>query len=286
MLWQVYRRKGVAFVSQLMTCIVAAVLSGLMLTYAWSASPRLAFALAILLFGAGLFQLTRWKTSLGRAASIGVLFGLLVSSTTALYGIVVRSFPVLSELLSYGPEDFTDAQAKNYFDQQQQTLVALVHLISQCEGLGTTSIYPDGHVFATVSDAVKCPSTQEISALLKFANILWVLASGNRPTADKVLSLLCSSCPLVALWATEAVVRSIIFRRWKRIHSAIQFRSKARRVIGSIAGCNSNDALTYPIGRVKESAQCTQNQAKKAPPPLRTRRIGATFPTSGCPMRR
>jgi hypothetical protein len=181
MLWQVYRRKGVAFVSQLMTCIVAAVLSGLMLTYAWSASPRLAFALAILLFGAGLFQLTRWKTSLGRAASIGVLFGLLVSSTTALYGIVVRSFPVLSELLSYGPEDFTDAQAKNYFDQQQQTLVALVHLISQCEGLGTTSIYPDGHVFATVSDAVKCPSTQEISALLKFANILWVLASGNRP---------------------------------------------------------------------------------------------------------
>jgi hypothetical protein len=136
MLWQVYRWKAAAFVSHLSICIIAAVLSGLILTYAWSASPRLAFASAVLLFGAGLFQLTRWKTSFGRAVSVGVLFGLLVSSGGALYGIVVRSFPVLSEILRYGPEDFTDAQAKDYFDQHEPTYIALVHLISQCEGLG------------------------------------------------------------------------------------------------------------------------------------------------------
>jgi hypothetical protein len=173
MLWQVYRKKAVAFVSHFSICIVVAVSSGLILTYAWRASPRLAFALAVLLFGAGLFQLPRWRASLGRAVSIGVFFGLLVSSVEALYGI------------AYGPEDFADAQAKDYFDQHQQTFIALVNLISQCEGNGTTSIYPDGHVFATVSDAVKCPSTQEISKLVKSANILWVHASSNRPYGEQ-----------------------------------------------------------------------------------------------------
>jgi hypothetical protein len=87
-------------------------------------------------FWSGIVPVPRRKTSFGRAVSIGVFFGLLVSSTAALYGIVVRRFPVLSELLSYGPEDFTDAQAKNYYDQHQETLVALVQLISQCEGKG------------------------------------------------------------------------------------------------------------------------------------------------------
>ena len=147
--------------------------------------PRLAFALAILLFGAGLFQLTRWKTSLGRAVSIGVLFGLLVSSAAALYGIVVRSFAALPVILStlYGPEDFADAQAKDYFDQHQETLTALVHLISRCEGKGTISIYPDGHVLS-IGNAVKCPSTGEISTLLKAANILWVNVSGAKPYGE------------------------------------------------------------------------------------------------------
>jgi hypothetical protein len=159
-------------------------LSGLILTYAWRASHRLAFVLAALLFGAGLFQLTRWKTSFGRAVSVGVLFGLLVSSAGALYGTVVPSFPVLSELLSYGPEDFTDAQAKDYFDQHRETLTALVHLISQCEGKGTISIYPDGHVLSTIGNAVKCPSTGEISTLLKTANILWVNVSGAKPYGE------------------------------------------------------------------------------------------------------
>jgi hypothetical protein len=186
MLWQVYRRKVAALVSHLSICIVTAVLSGLILTYAWRASPRLAFVLTVLLFGAGLFQLTRWKTSLGRAVSIGVLFGLLVSSAAALYGIVVRSFAALPVILStlYGPEDFTDAQAKDYFDQHQETLTALVHLISQCEGKGTISIYPDGHVLSTIGNAVKCPSTGEISTLLKTANILWVNVSGAKPHGE------------------------------------------------------------------------------------------------------
>jgi len=173
-----------ALVGQLSICIIVAVLSYLILTYAWTASPRLAFALAVLLFGAGLFQLTRWKTSFGRAVSIGVLFGLLVSSVEALYGIVVRSVPVVALILrtmSYGPEDFTDTEAKSYFDQHNQTFTTLVSLISQCEGKGTISIYPDGDVLATRSDAGKCPSRQEISALLKSVNTLWVLASSDRP---------------------------------------------------------------------------------------------------------
>ena len=185
MLWQVYRRKAAAFVSHLSICIIAAVLSGLILTYAWRASPGLALASAVLLFGAGMFQLTRWKTSLGRTVSVGVLFGLFVSSAGALYGIVVRSFPVLAMLLSYGPEDFTDAQAKDYFDQHQETLIALVHLISQCEGKGTISIYPDGSILSTIGNAVKCPSTQEISTLLKSANMSWVLASSHRPYGEQ-----------------------------------------------------------------------------------------------------
>jgi hypothetical protein len=185
MLWQVYRGKAAAFVSHFSICIIAGVLSGLVLTYAWSASPRLAFVLAVLLFGVGLFQLPRWRASLGRAVSVGVLFGLLVSTAAALYGIVVRSFPVLSELLRYGPEDFTDAQAKDYFDQHLETLTALVHMISQCEGKGTTSIYPDGHVLSTLGNAVKCPSTQEISTLLKAASILWINVGSEKPYGEQ-----------------------------------------------------------------------------------------------------
>jgi hypothetical protein len=185
MLWQVYRRKGAAFVAHLSICIIAAALSGLILTYAWSASPRLAFVLAVLLFGAGLFQLPRWKTSLGRAVSVGAFFGLLVSSTTALYGIVVRTFPVLAMLLSHGPDDFTDAQAKNYFDQHEQTYITLVDLISRCEGLGDIWIYPDGRDFAGVKDALRCSSTKEIRTLLKAANILWLNAGNVKPNGEK-----------------------------------------------------------------------------------------------------
>jgi hypothetical protein len=187
MLWQVYRRKAAAFAVHLSICIIAAVLGGQILTYAWRASPRLAFVPAVLLFGAGLFQLARRKTSFGRAVSVGVLFGVFVSSAGALYGIVIRSFPVLSVLLGtiHGPEDFTDAQAKDYFDQHQETFIALLHLISQCEGRGTMSIYPDGHVLAILSDeAVKCPSAKEIAAQLKAANVLWVNVSGNKPYGE------------------------------------------------------------------------------------------------------
>src|SRR5258707_960776 len=56
-----------------------------------------------------------------------------------------------------------------------------MHLISQCEGRVGISIYPDGHVSATESAAVKCPSTREISVQLKAASILWVRVDGERP---------------------------------------------------------------------------------------------------------
>jgi hypothetical protein len=177
MLWQVYLRKAAAFLSHFSICIVVAVSSGLILTYAWRASPRLAFVLAVLLFGAGLFQFTRWKTSFGRAVSIGVFFGVF-------FGLLVSSVEALYEK-AHGPEDFTDAQAKNYFDQHQQTFVALVNLISQCEGSGRISIYPDSYVLSTRGNAVTCSPTLEISKLLKSANILWVLASSNLPYGEQ-----------------------------------------------------------------------------------------------------
>jgi hypothetical protein len=84
-------------------------------------------------------------------------------------------------LIACGGQDFTDPQAKNYFDQHEQTFAALVHLISQCEGKGTTSIYPDGQILATRGNTVRCPSTEEISTQLKSANILWVNVSGVEP---------------------------------------------------------------------------------------------------------
>jgi hypothetical protein len=177
MLWQVYLKKAAAFVSHFSICIIVAVSSGLILTYAWRASPRLAFVLAVLLFGAGLFQFTRWKTSFGRAISIGlffgVFFGLLVSSVEALYEI------------AHGPEDFTDAQAKKYFDQHQRTFTALVNLISQCEGSGRISIYPDSHVLSTLGNAVTCSSTNEISTLLKAASILWINVGSVKPYGEQ-----------------------------------------------------------------------------------------------------
>jgi hypothetical protein len=95
----------------------------------------------------------------------------------------VRSLVVLLVIpgVACGSEDYTAAEAKNYFNQHEQTLIGLIHLISQCEGRGTISIYPDGHVLSTLNNAVTCPSTPEISTQLKAANILWVNASGDEP---------------------------------------------------------------------------------------------------------
>jgi hypothetical protein len=97
-------------------------------------------------------------------------------------GYLSRIFMVLIviPLVSCGSEDYTPAEAKNYFDQHKQILISLVHLIYQCEGNGIISIYPDGQILSTRGNTVKCPSTGEISTLLKSANILWVLASNNK----------------------------------------------------------------------------------------------------------
>jgi hypothetical protein len=84
----------------------------------------------------------------------------------------------------YGPEDRTDAAAKVYFDEHRPTFDALVRLVSQCEGLGRLSIYPDGHRFS-VSDRVTCPSITEISMHLKSAKILWVIADSIKPHGEQ-----------------------------------------------------------------------------------------------------
>jgi hypothetical protein len=86
---------------------------------------------------------------------------------------------IVIPLVSCGSGDYTPAEAKNYFDQHRQTFTELVRLISQCEGSGTISIYPDGRILATRGDMVTCPSTGELSTLLKSANILWVNVSGD-----------------------------------------------------------------------------------------------------------
>jgi hypothetical protein len=52
-------------------------------------------------------------------------------------------------LVSCGAEDYTPVEARNYFDQHKQVFTELVRLISQCEGSGTISIYPDGRVLST-----------------------------------------------------------------------------------------------------------------------------------------
>jgi hypothetical protein len=155
---------------------------------AWPAAPYLTFPLAILLFGAGVFQLTWRRTSIGRAVSIGLLFGLLASSAEGLFhGMIVRSFvdPRFMFSAVSGRNDYTDAEAKSYFDQREQTFIALVDLISQCEGLGRISIYPNGDVLSTMGGAVKCPSTAEISMLLRAADILLVNADNRKPYGEQ-----------------------------------------------------------------------------------------------------
>jgi hypothetical protein len=81
-------------------------------------------------------------------------------------------------LLSCGGMDYTPEEARAYFEQNKLTLLKLADLVSQCEGNGVTSIFPDGHT--TAPDAVKCSSTTEIAGLLKTAKILWVLADSKR----------------------------------------------------------------------------------------------------------
>ena len=186
MSWQVHLGKDAGVVSHVAICVAAAVLSGVVLIFAWSVSPYVTLPWAIFLYGAGLFQLTRRRMSFGPSASIGMLFGLLIASAGGFYEMVARNIVALSAVLSTisGPKDYTDAEAKIYFDHHEQTFTALVNLISQCEGKGTISIYPDGHVLRTMSDAVQCPPTNEISALLKTAKVLWVNVSGQKPYGE------------------------------------------------------------------------------------------------------
>ena len=96
---------------------------------------------------------------------------------------LARSLMILPLILNAacGRDERTAAQAKDFFHRHEQTLGAMVSLISRCEGKGVISIYPDGHVLGTASGTVKCPSTKEISARLKAANILWVNVSGDEP---------------------------------------------------------------------------------------------------------
>jgi hypothetical protein len=96
---------------------------------------------------------------------------------------LARSLMVLlvMPLVSCGAEDYTPVEAKHYFDQHEKVSTELIRLISQCEGSGTMSIYPDGRVLSSRVVTVKCPSTGEISILLKSANILWVNVSGDQP---------------------------------------------------------------------------------------------------------
>jgi hypothetical protein len=91
--------------------------------------------------------------------------------------MVLVAIPVVS----CGGADYTPEEARAYFEQNRQTLLKLAHLVSQCEGDGVTEIYPDGHIFAIVADAVKCSSKMEIAGLLKTAKILWVSADSRQP---------------------------------------------------------------------------------------------------------
>lgn len=80
-----------------------------------------------------------------------------------------------------GGEEFTPAQARNYFDHHERTLNALVHLVSECKGRGTISIYPSGNVLAAHASTVRCPLSNNISTQLKTADVLWVNVSGDEP---------------------------------------------------------------------------------------------------------
>jgi hypothetical protein len=102
----------------------------------------------------------------------------------------MRNSQALSAILGtmYGPDDRTEAEAKSYFDQHEQTLTALVSLISQCEGFGRISMYPDGRVLNDhvlyVREPLWCP-TAWIATLLKAANILWVNAGNVKPYGER-----------------------------------------------------------------------------------------------------
>jgi hypothetical protein len=62
---QVDFKKAAGVVSQVAICIIAAVSSGFVLAHVWTASLGLGLVLAVLLYGAGLFQFVHRKAPLG-----------------------------------------------------------------------------------------------------------------------------------------------------------------------------------------------------------------------------
>lgn len=74
--------------------------------------------------------------------------------------------------------------AREFFSRHKETLAKVTELVSKCEGLGTLSIYPDGHTSGDDARFTKhpvCPNKNEIAELLKMLGVLWINASGQLP---------------------------------------------------------------------------------------------------------
>jgi len=75
----------------------------------------------------------------------------------------------------------THQKAIDSFNAHEAVYKELVALISQCKGIGTAVIYPDGKFRQSNGQAVACSDLSEIVSGLKENDILWVIVSSQRP---------------------------------------------------------------------------------------------------------